>query len=163
MKKPMNRPEYLEWSKTLTKNECMLCEYKEHQIVLKEWEHWVLVYSVAPYKKYNMMLVPKRHSEFMHEINDLEWFFLKQHMRWCYGMFATINDVSEFIWLWRTRDTNFGITKGVKLGKRLNHLHLHFMPEATRWLDPILDPDAANEEVFNKVVEACNQYGKRSQ
>lgn len=152
--KPMNRKEYLEWSKTLTGEGCMLCDWEKQQIVLNEFAHWVLVYSVAPYKKYNMMLVPKRHIEFMHDVSGEEFEDLRFVMARCYDYFHRISTNSEYMWLWRTRDETFGSKPGEKLGKRLNHLHLHFIPEVTRWLDPILEADAADEAVFNRIKDA---------
>lgn len=151
--KPMDRGTYLEWCKDLPKDICFLCEWKEWQLVLREYKRWVLVYSCAPYKQYNMMLIPKRHVEYMHDLSLKEIRDLKEATKDCYDTFHKLNDASEYIWLWRTRDANFDKEGTKKKGKRLPHLHVHFMPESSRWLDPALNSDAADEAVFNKIKE----------
>ena len=158
---PLERSKYLEWSKLLPKEGCMLCDWKDWQLVLKEYADWVWVYSCAPYKKWNSMLIPKRHIEYMHEIQPHEWHELTYIMRQMYDIFHTINDESEYIWLWRTRDEKFDKEGVKKKGKRLSHLHIHFMPEASRWLDPALDPQAHDQETFLKMVKAVEEYGTR--
>jgi diadenosine tetraphosphate (Ap4A) HIT family hydrolase len=159
--KPLARPDYLEWSKTLPKEGCMLCDWQDWQLVLKEYDHWVWVYSCAPYKKFNSMLIPKRHIEYMHEVNWKEFLDLTFIMKEMYEIFHTINDGSEYVWLWRTRDDNFDKEGTKKKGKRLSHLHIHFMPEASRFLDPALESDAHDEETFNTMVKAVENYGTR--
>jgi len=158
---PLERGEYLEWSKLLPDKGCMLCDWQDWQLVLKEYNNWVWVYSCAPYKKWNSMLIPKRHIEYMHELTPSEWQDFSCIMQEMYGVFHTINDESEYIWLWRTRDKNFDKESTKKKGKRFSHLHVHFMPEASRWIDPALDPQAHDEKTFLKMVKAVGEYGTR--
>jgi diadenosine tetraphosphate (Ap4A) HIT family hydrolase len=57
---------YKDYLKTV--KECPFC--KLHQEVLLENEHAVLTYALAPYHKYHLLVIPKRHIE---HLKDLEW------------------------------------------------------------------------------------------
>jgi len=57
---------YKEYLKTMGK--CPFCNLE--QKVLMENENAILTYALAPYHKYHLLVLPKRHVE---HIKDLEW------------------------------------------------------------------------------------------
>ena len=57
---------YRDYVKTITK--CPFCHLT--QKVLLENEHAKLTYALAPYHKYHLLVIPKRHVE---HLKDLEW------------------------------------------------------------------------------------------
>jgi diadenosine tetraphosphate (Ap4A) HIT family hydrolase len=58
---------YREYLKTV--NKCPFCEHIK-QVILLENENAILTYAIAPYHKYHLLVIPKRHVE---HIKDLEW------------------------------------------------------------------------------------------
>jgi diadenosine tetraphosphate (Ap4A) HIT family hydrolase len=58
---------YSDYLKTLTK--CPFCFYSKDRVLLDN-EGAFLTYSIAPYHKYHLLIIPKRHVE---NIKDLTW------------------------------------------------------------------------------------------
>ena len=57
---------YKEFIKTM--KECPFCELTQRTLL--ENDHAVLTYALAPYHKYHLLVIPKRHVE---KIKELDW------------------------------------------------------------------------------------------
>ncbi len=139
----ISRDDYEQWTKNIPEDHCPICHVNE-QILLGETEHFIWIANISPYWKYHTMIVPKRHIDYFSKLNHEEIFdfqkFLKQITKHLLSLGLTYDDgspLTQFLTMFReSADKN-------KSGYyKMDHLHIHLVPEK-RGVDRFkLDPEA---------------------
>lgn len=144
--KLMSRPDYDKWVKTLSDSHCTFCDWKNYQVVLKEFEHWVWIYNLAPYWYWHTMIISKRHfSRFsdmtFKEVGELpsvidygEKKMLESKLKRPDGSL-----IEKVVYFWRFRFNRFDPISGTV---RPDHFHIHLTGDKDRLWDPVVDPNA---------------------
>lgn len=75
----MHNPERKKYSKGIrTDNGCYFCgEEMKTQYHVKEYDHWQLISNKFPFIDYALLAIPKRHIEYLTDLNVKEWAELK--------------------------------------------------------------------------------------
>lgn len=102
---------YKDYLKTMDK--CPFC--KLEQANLLENEHAFLTYALAPYHKYHLLVIPKRHVE---HIKDLEWHELISITALLATGIRTLSKLGHDDCSIVVKDNN----------KTVPHLHYHIIP-----------------------------------
>ena len=146
MKSLMTRDQYDRWLKELPPNVCTFCDWKKHQIILREFEYWVWVASIAPYWKYHTMILSKRHFEKFGDMTFKEAGELPGVID--YGEKRILESklkredgtlIEKVVYFWRYRFNRFdSITGTIKPA----HFHLHLTPDRDHLWDPVIDLEA---------------------
>lgn len=106
---------YLDYLKTLTR--CPFCDGTRSRILIEN-DHAFLTYSLAPYHKYHLLIIPKRHVE---NIKDLTW-----DENVCV-MALIVNGIKALDKFGHNNCTVLA-RDGQVLGKSIPHLHYHIIP-----------------------------------
>lgn len=146
MKKLLTRAQYDKWMAKLPKNMCTFCEWKEHQMVLKEFEHWVWIANLAPYWYWHTMIMSKRHFVEFDEMSFKEAGELPEVLAYTKKKFIDAKlkrsdgkKVEKFVYFWRLRLNRYDpISKTI----RPDHFHVHLAPDKDHLWDSTLDKDA---------------------
>ncbi len=107
---------YNDYLKTLT--ECPFCVSIKPRI-LAENEYAVLTYALAPYHKYHLIVVPKRHVD---HIKDLLWDENICIMALIVNAIKVLDKIGH-------DDCTIVARDGRAAGKSIEHLHYHIIPE----------------------------------
>lgn len=124
---------------------CSLC-HEDESLILKEFKYWNLVFCKAPYWKYHLLLVPKRHFKEFTDMNSQELEEFNKTIKYTLETLQSANlkyddgePVEMFLFFWRVRDRNYDPVGKVK---KTDHFHLHIVPEKEHMWEPILDKEA---------------------
>jgi len=107
--------EYREYLKTLTR--CPFCFEIEDRFIQKN-DQAILTYSLAPYHKHHLLIVPKRHVE---NLCDLTWEENVSIMALIVTGLNILNKLDHHDCTVLARDT-------LSHGKSIPHLHYHIIP-----------------------------------
>ena len=107
---------YIDYLETLT--ECPFC-IREHNRIILENENAFLTYSLAPYHKYHMLVIPKRHVETFLEITNKE----------ICDIDLLIQSGARILELLGQDDYTVLVRNGDDSGKSIRHMHYHLIPE----------------------------------
>ena len=149
--KMMSRKDYDKWLKKLPPNVCTFCQWEKYQIVLKEFEHWVWIASLAPYWRYHTMFISKRHFEKFADMTFREAGELPTAID--YGEKKMLESglervggtkVEKVVYFWRYRFNRFDPISGTV---RPAHFHIHLTPDKDHLWDPIIEKDAHKIDV----------------
>lgn len=158
----MERPAYHKWVSEQTAP-CILCNAEINPFVLRTFDNWVWVGSIAPYWEYHSMLIPKRHVELPSQLNGRE---LTEGFQLIDEIIARQND-AKLLWrdgevienwwfMWRFRQR-----KGTHEGNRtIDHLHLHILPDRDHHIDPMINYDGfmpRREEIESNLCKVGKQ------
>lgn len=153
--KMMTREQYDEWLKDRPEGVCTFCNWKENQIVLYEGWRWLWIVNIAPYWWYHTMLIPKRHITKFTELNDFELLEFKELFTYAMDKYRGANlvradgsDIKKYVYFWRDRDDQYDPKSGTI---RPNHFHIHIAPDKDHLWDSILDKDAYQVDVVEKL------------
>lgn len=155
MNKLMSRPEYDKWMAKLPAGTCTFCNWKEYQIILKEFENWVWIANLAPYWYWHTMIMSKRHFVKFTDMSMRENAELPTILDYIEKKFVDAKlvrsdgvDVEKFVFFWRFRLNRFDpISKTV----RPDHFHLHIAPDKDHLWDSTLDLKAHTCDVLGKL------------
>ena len=106
---------YITYLKTITK--CPFC-YKIKNRILLENDGAFLTYSLAPYHKYHLLVIPKRHTE---SIKDLTWDENVSIMALILIALKALNKIGH-------NDCSVLLRDGQALKKSVNHVHYNIIP-----------------------------------
>ncbi len=106
---------YIDYIKKIKK--CPFCDEGTRR-VLDENEYSYITYALAPYHKYHLLVVPKRHVE---NIKDLKW--LEQ-----ISMTALLSKGIKGLDKLGHNDCSILVRDGIAPHKSLKHLHYHIIP-----------------------------------
>lgn len=106
---------YSIYLKTLTK--CPFCEKNDHRILLEN-EGAFLTYAIAPYHKYHLLVIPKRHVE---SIKDLTWDENVCTMALIVTGIKALEKVGH-------NDCTVVMRDGQALSKSVKHMHYNIIP-----------------------------------
>ncbi len=98
--------------------ECPFCE-KTNRII-KEEDNAFLTYSLAPYHKHHLLVVPTRHTEFFEDLNDDETKSIEKLLHFGVKILKSLG----------YKDYTILVRNGENLGKSVRHLHYHIVPVA---------------------------------
>ena len=161
-KKLLTRAAYFKRLKRFLPSHCSFCDSENNDnLIIKKGNLWDLMFCLAPYWQYHLLLVPRRHFIEFAEMTSEE---LDEFIHFCNETLAKLrkmklhyNDgapIDRYLFFWRSRDNQFDpITKVIKP----NHFHFHIAPEKEHLLDEVLDNSAHTidtEEfikLFNKI------------
>jgi len=144
--KLLSRPDYEKWLKKLQPNECTFCKWKEYQIVLKEFEHWVWIANIAPYWNWHTMILSKRHFEKYGDMTFKEAGELTSVID--YGEKKILESklkredgtlIEKVVYFWRYRFNRFDPISGTV---RMAHFHLHLCGDRDHLWDRVVNPEA---------------------
>ena len=141
---------YKKYLMTLGKNYCPFCDIQK-QIILGKSKHWTWVANIAPYWRYNILIVPKKHRlDFdeleMEELIDLQKFYKKiiKHLLSLNLKHTNGKVMKYFMFMIRTR-------KYEQIGKngynKSNHLHVNLCPDGERIKRFNLDLSAVDVDI----------------
>lgn len=147
----LTREEYYHYLKemevSLPSDYCPFCQ-DQGALMLKEFQYWELVFCQAPYWKYHLMLVPKRHFKEFTEMDKAEQEEFNKAIKYTLKVLQSAklkyNDgklVDVFLFFWRIRGQN---RDPIALVRKTDHFHFHIVPEKEHSWESILDPDACN-------------------
>ena len=153
--KLLSRPEYDKWIRSLPAGVCTFCEWQDYQVVLKEFEHWIWIASLAPYWNWHTLIMPKRHfvefedqtfkeaAEFLDVSIYAKRKLLDAKLKRSDGSL-----VEKIVCFWRFRANRYDpISKTV----RPDHFHFHTTPDKDHLWDSTLDQDAYKCD-FKKLI-----------
>lgn len=155
MKKLLNRQDYDKWFEK-HKDKCLLCQ-PEKQILIQDFMLWSWIVNIGPYRKYHTMLVPKRHIKYLSEVDGIEFAeltYIYDEIMDRYRKAELMENgkpVIRFLITIRARYSDFDYEG--KTNARPEHLHIHFFPDSSKLLDPILDPEASKIDL-DKFIKA---------
>lgn len=141
----LSRNEYATWLKSLAPGACPFCEWWRYQIVLHEGAHWLWIACRAPYWRFHTMLVPKRHFKELAEVAVVEIGELlgmySSAMQKLKSISPTVSGepIDRYLMFWRLRESAW---ESKTETRRMEHFHMHLVPDLPGRFDPILDPDA---------------------
>lgn len=145
IEKPSSRKEYEKHLTTLD-GKCAFCD-NNTKLTLKEFNHWVWIFSAFPYKKHHTLLIPKRHVTRFSELHaqELEEFTsILIEIESSYRTSKIVDESSSFgdqiFFSWRSRHND-------SIKKSVAHFHLHIYPKFGTIDDVLLDPEAAEYEM----------------
>ncbi len=129
---------------------CSFCQ-DQGALMLKEFKYWKLIFCKAPYWKYHLMLVPKRHFKEFTQMNKEEQEEFNKAIKYTLGVLRSAklkyDDgklVDVFLFFWRVRDQN---RDPIALVRKTDHFHFHIVPEKEHSWESILDPNARDIDV----------------
>jgi diadenosine tetraphosphate (Ap4A) HIT family hydrolase len=99
----------------LWKSQCPFCDISLTPLV-KEFTYWFICNNKYPYgnKEKNLLLIPKRHVKYSHDLKSEEWWELK-----------IIHEfINEYFW----KDDFFSFMRESWKWRSLEHLHYHYLP-----------------------------------
>ena len=120
---------------------CPFCNgISQNYYHIKKYIHWCVVANQYPFEDYANLIIPERHIEFVHEINEIEWKELSEIM-FKLGSIWTNHYLKDF----KRSDKqqmldnnkpsyNFYVNNGEYSGRSVEHLHWHFIPRIYRQL-----------------------------
>jgi ATP adenylyltransferase len=106
---------YLTYLKTHKK--CPFCDYDKSRILIENKEAF-LTYSKAPYHKYHLMVVPKKHVETINDLNRKE----------NTNVMALISKGMETLKKVGLNDCTIVMRDGQALGRSVKHIHYNIIP-----------------------------------
>lgn len=152
MNQLLSRDEYYAKRGDIPADVCVLCSME--QVVIATAKHWDWVAALAPYWKYQTMLVPKRHIAKVSDLSAEEMGeFLELHdqivasYRDAEITFKDGTKLQNVLIFWRHRYTLYNDAINAN---NIDHLHIHFACDREHFLDPITEADAAswNPKIF---------------
>lgn len=144
----LTRKEYYQCLKDIESLPAEYCTFCEDQksLTIKEFQYWNLLFCKAPYWKYHLLLVPKRHFKEFSDMNNHEQDEFNKVLRYTLTSLQSANlryndgqPVEMFLFFWRIRDRNYDPVGKVR---KTDHFHLHIVPEKEHMWEPILDKEA---------------------
>jgi diadenosine tetraphosphate (Ap4A) HIT family hydrolase len=144
----LSRDEYEEWTKRIPPDYCPICHPSE-QILLGKTKHFFWFANISPYWKYHTMIVPKRHVDYFSRLTNEELIdfqkFLKKITKHLLSLELTYDDgtaMTQFLTMFRESADKS------KVGYyKMDHLHIHLVPEK-RGVDRFkIDPEAIHIEI----------------
>jgi len=149
----LSREEYYSYLKELESLPSDYCSFCQDQadLTLKEFIYWNLVFCKAPYWKYHLMLVPKRHFKKFTEMSSEEQKEFNKAIKYTLETLQSANlkynngePVGMYLFFWRMRDRDYDPVANVR---KTEHFHFHIVPEKEHMLEPVLDNEACNIDV----------------
>ncbi len=153
MQKLLTRKEYSEVISKFSKNYCAFCDKNFKQIEVRQTKEWNLVFNIAPYWLYHLIIYPKRHIEKMSEISAEDFEQIKFLYDQALGLYKdnkikhknTGKLIDQYVLIFRYRESTENNFKSYKV----RHLHIHISPDCEDSFDPILDKDASETNLEN--------------
>ncbi len=131
---------------------CGFCHLKP-EFILKEYTHWIWVYSEFPYWKYNTIVISKSHKVKFADLVHEELVELKNIFIDAENAFVASGIMpQESSWgmdiLWRQRVAMEGY-------ETRSHIHIHVCPHREGLFTSILDPEAhlINTDILRAVLK----------
>ena len=107
---------YSDFLKTVTT--CPFCARHDDEIII-DTEHAFLTYSLAPYHKHHMLVVPKRHFSSFLELTSLEMAEIDTLQKRALKILQKLG----------YKNVSFMVREGDGSGKSIEHLHYHVIPD----------------------------------
>ncbi len=106
---------YKDFLMTVTK--CPFCDVSQDRIIENN-DLGILTYSIAPYHKHHMMVVPLRHIEDLKDVTEAETSAIDKLLRRGVLMLESLG----------YQDYTIIVRNGDHVGKSIKHLHYHVVP-----------------------------------
>lgn len=100
------------------RTECPFC-HPERQEQLLKTKHAFLTYSLAPYTKHHLMVVPNRHMESVTQMTDEEMFEVHTLERKALAILKKLGHDNATLL----------VREGMSSGKTIPHIHFHIIPK----------------------------------
>lgn len=112
--------QYQDYLLNVLKWDCPFCDINT-EFILEKWKYFTVIMARAPYIENHLLIVPNRHLIRLNELNETErWALMKMIERWSKKLEKIHKEVNILL-----RD---GV-KDWKLGKSVDHLHFHLVPD----------------------------------
>jgi len=148
--KLLSRTEYDAWMKTLDPEVCLFCDWRNTQIILKEFEHWVWIANLAPYWKWHTLIIPKRHIIEFDEQTYKESAELISVLAHAKKKLLDQTEIEKIVFFWRFRKNRVdAVSKTV----RPNHFHVHITRDIDHRWDSTIEPDAHLVDIVGALAE----------
>jgi diadenosine tetraphosphate (Ap4A) HIT family hydrolase len=144
MTKLLTRDEYYNWLLTIPSKTCAFCKMENH-IYIKRPKYWSLIFNIAPYWKYHLLLIPKRHVVSLSDLSSAEIKDMVRFQEIVQNNLLQLKSLdnrkptTRVLFFWRYREDRLDPIYGVV---KPDHLHLHAVPEQEHMWDDIVDQDA---------------------
>ena len=113
-----NRTKYT--NKNHNEGECVFCDQENvRKYLIWETEHWIVRANAYPFIDYAILIIPKRHFEYVFETTQLEGSWLLIIMEKLAKSWSKDKENPSF---------NFYVNNGPLSGQTQKHLHWHFIP-----------------------------------
>lgn len=123
---------YIEALRKFGKNYNPFIHIKKEEIVEEE-QNFIVIAARAPYAKNHLLIIPKRQVYLLKELNEIEknemWKLIE---RWTTKLQKKHKDVNLLLRDWLVE---------WNIGKSINHLHFHLIPDCAIWLEGEAHPD----------------------
>lgn len=122
-----------------SKDKCVFCTPEvlaKDQILSRK--HWVVFANHYPFLDWAILIVPKRHIEYLHETYDEEWKELNRilsqlDLAWSKYYREEYNHSKTELYLDQGEPSfNITLNNGEHSGQTVRHLHWHFIPRVYR-------------------------------
>lgn len=130
----MNTMRYQTWQKTHG-TQCPFCGHENK--ILRTTKHAYLTYALAPYSKYHLLVIPKRHVVSFLKLTRYEERDIAKLLKLGVSLLSKL----------KTRDLSILVRDGSNRAKTVPHLHYHIIPNH---LIGDLDKDGRNRRILTE-------------
>lgn len=121
--------------------DCPFCSLALNRIINKGKKSY-LTYSIAPYSKHHLLVIPDRHVENYEDLTKEERSDIDE----------IITEGIRFIKLLGHNDYSIFLRNGENIGKTIKHLHYHIVP-SIELVRADIDRKIMNEDEIGKLLE----------
>ncbi len=139
MKLLVANPDRNKYNHNRTTEGCLFCNgAKANEYHIWETKHWIVAANQYPFVDYAILIIPRRHIEFVTEQSKAEWEELNEIMTrlakvWTdYYLNERSRTEKEKLLDEGQASYNFYVNNGEHSGQTIRHLHWHFIPRVYR-------------------------------
>jgi diadenosine tetraphosphate (Ap4A) HIT family hydrolase len=121
---------------------CQFCDFNLDKMIKKD-ENAFLTYSIAPYGKHHLLVIPNRHVEHFEDLNKEE----KESID------NLLNSGIKLLRVLGHDGYNILLRSGNNSGKSVNHLHYHLIPSIEIGIQNSHEREIMTIEEINKFIE----------
>lgn len=99
-------------------DKCVFCDLRDKYIIDKK-DHVVLSVNLFPYIDGQLIIIPERHVEKLHELTATEWSAIKTLIDQALKLLKEVYNIN---------DVNIIYREGERSGKTVWHLHINIIP-----------------------------------
>lgn len=130
---------YTEFLKNVTN--CQFCSFDDNKIIKSNKETF-LTYSLAPYSKHHLLVIPHRHVECFEDLNKEEKKSIDDLLSNGIKLLKVLGHGGYTILL----------RSGENIGKSVKHLHYHIVPSMELGIENNHQRKIMNEEEINQLL-----------
>lgn len=132
-------PKRKKYKNNRLKNACSFCnDAAENNYHIQKTKHWIIAANQYPFVDYAILIIPRRHFEFVPETTEEEWQDLSKIMSTLASLWTKYyleeypRTEKEKILDEGEASYNLYVNNGEHSGQTVRHLHWHFVPRSYR-------------------------------